>query len=58
MDRGCFGYPSGYFYYYRYGLLARELGNKTWIAGSNRQDNEGEAAQEYYLRYGELPYFV
>lgn len=51
-------YPSGYFYYYRYGLIARELGNKTWIAGNNRLDNRGEAAQEYYLRYGELPYFV
>lgn len=58
MDRVNLGYPSGYFHQYRYGLLAQELGNKTWIPGNNRLDNRGEAAQEYYLRYGEEPYFV
>jgi len=59
MDSGSFGYISGMWAYGRYGILAGELGNKTWLLDKNKKkSNRGEAAQEYYQRYGEEPYFV
>jgi hypothetical protein len=59
MDSGSFGYISGMWAYGRYGILAAELGNKTWIPSNNkRKSNIGDAAQEYFQRYGEEPYFV
>lgn len=55
---GQYGYFNGMWAFWRYGYLAEELGNKTWKVGSEvRLCNRGKATREYYLRYGELPYF-
>ena len=58
MDRVNLGYVSGMFAQGRYGLLARELANKTWVPGNDRVAFRGETSRDFYMRYGELPYFV